>query len=289
MYFLCRNFQKFNDFLFLRSIYMLNVKPFRKLIHQLLLDIKRLRKLLIYNVKKSADFSTSEEELIIEIEYGGLGDHLFYSHLPRIAKETGRYKKVFLSDLSVIRNPKHIQLIWLLNPYLDGMINKPGKLFRHLDKKRVCDGKNILDNIMLAYGLDDGQRCHQPEVYYKPKRISKYIDQIFFDPNWVTKLYDKATVEKSVSDYFIANNIKIDFIFKPRNRFNLRNSKHVIIQDKSFEEFCDILYSCKNLYCFATGTAVLYEALGRSATVFCNSKMDPIFKFSNMHKYIDVQ
>ena len=268
---------------------MLNVKLIRRLIHNLLLDIKRIRKLLICNVKKSTNTLASEEVLIIEIEYGGLGDHLFYSHLPRIAKETGRYKKVFLSDLSAIRNPQHIKLIWLLNPYLDGMINKPGKLFRKLDKRRAYDGKNILDNIMLAYDLDDGLRGHQPEIYYKPKKISKYLDQIFFDPNWITKLYDKTTVEKSISDYFFANNIKIDFIFKPRNGFNLRNSNQIIVQDSSFEEFCDILYSCKHLYCFATGTAVLYEALGGSATVFFNSKMDAIFKYSNKHKYIGVQ
>ena len=29
-----------------------------------------------------------QKTLIIEIRKGGLGDHLFYSHLPRIAKQT---------------------------------------------------------------------------------------------------------------------------------------------------------------------------------------------------------
>ncbi|WP_285818863.1 hypothetical protein [Helicobacter bilis] len=26
------------------------------------------------------------KDLIIKVEYGGLGDHLFFSHIPRIAK-----------------------------------------------------------------------------------------------------------------------------------------------------------------------------------------------------------
>lgn len=29
--------------------------------------------------------------LIIEIPYAGMGDHLFHSHLPKIAKENGKY------------------------------------------------------------------------------------------------------------------------------------------------------------------------------------------------------
>ena len=35
------------------------------------------------------------KDLIIKIEYGGLGDHLFFSHIPRIAKEMNSYDKVW--------------------------------------------------------------------------------------------------------------------------------------------------------------------------------------------------
>jgi hypothetical protein len=50
--------------------------------------------------------------LVIHIPYGGLGDHLFYSHIPRIAKESGIYGKVLLSKKSLIRNPNHLKYIW---------------------------------------------------------------------------------------------------------------------------------------------------------------------------------
>ena len=33
--------------------------------------------------------------LILSIQKGGLGDHLFYSHLPRIAKQYGGFNQVF--------------------------------------------------------------------------------------------------------------------------------------------------------------------------------------------------
>ena len=33
--------------------------------------------------------TSSPKTLILHIEYGGLGDHLFFSHIPRIAKTIG--------------------------------------------------------------------------------------------------------------------------------------------------------------------------------------------------------
>lgn len=38
------------------------------------------------------------QTLILQIKNGGLGDHMFYSHIPRISKETGSYKYVFISN-----------------------------------------------------------------------------------------------------------------------------------------------------------------------------------------------
>ena len=37
-------------------------------------------------------FVQTKKNFVIEIKYGGLGDHLFFSHLPRIAKEFGRVR-----------------------------------------------------------------------------------------------------------------------------------------------------------------------------------------------------
>jgi hypothetical protein len=74
--------------------------------------------------------------------------------------------------------------------------------------------------------------------------------------------------------------------FNPRNNLSgLFNCKE-FIDDRSFEEFCDIIFSCKEIYCFATGTAVLAEALGKKANVFYIETMDPVFLFSKKHNYI---
>jgi hypothetical protein len=92
-----------------------------------------------------------QESLVIHVKYGGLGDHLFYSHLPRIAKETGAYDdRVLVSNYSEYRHPEYKELIWDLNPFVDecGLIEPFGEVEPSL---------NLLDKIMLrALALTTG-------------------------------------------------------------------------------------------------------------------------------------
>ena len=44
------------------------------------------------------------DELIIEIKYGGLGDHLFFSPIPRLSKKQFPNTKVYISEHSEYRN-----------------------------------------------------------------------------------------------------------------------------------------------------------------------------------------
>ena len=112
--------------------------------------------------------------LIIEIPYGGLGDHLFHSHIPRIAKETGRYDKIYISEFSIYRSLENKKIIWELNPFVDGFIEKHGK---KIDIEDICKKNdnnrkitsNLLDEIMFEFGLDNGIRYNEPEIYYKPQ------------------------------------------------------------------------------------------------------------------------
>lgn len=103
--------------------------------------------------------------LVIEVPYGGLGDHLFYSHLPRIAKQTKAYDKVFISKVSPIRRNEYMDFIWEKNPYLDGLTSMTGQIYRGSDSVQM----NILDKIILFYGLDDGVRFHEQRYIISQK------------------------------------------------------------------------------------------------------------------------
>ena len=114
------------------------------------------------------------EQLIIKIKHGGLGDHLFYSHIPRIAKESGKYYKIFISNKSDFRKEDQKELIWKLNPYVDGFTDLDGKSIDNIEIKEG-ENANLLDKIMLCFELDDGKRFHEPELYYKPKIIKELV------------------------------------------------------------------------------------------------------------------
>lgn len=225
-----------------------------------------------------------QETLVIEVPYGGLGDHLFFSHIPRIAKITGKYNSVYISTLSPIRQVEHLAVIWKLNPFVDGFTALPGRIFK---SSQLTDG-NILDEIMLFYGVDDGVRYHEPELFYKPKINQLYADKILFDPNFVTKLNGIQEINE-ISRYFKKKGIKVDQQFLPRGNCNPLQGVESYIEDESFEEFCDIISSADHIYCYATGTAVLAAALGKSANVFFHDNIDQKFIFSGRNNYINLQ
>lgn len=261
------------------------------------LDFKRLcRYFSLFFSRDLVDSSSPDgcNILIIEVEYGGLGDNLFYSHIPRLAKKSGRYDSVYFSNISPFHNQKHKEMIWGMNPYVDGYFNGFGDTYRErLERKKLLDEKfisdksiNILDKIMIAFDLDDGEKFHSPELYYVPKKNKLYENVTIFDPNFITPLYDASIIYNQIEKYIKSHNVNIDMQFIPRNKLCGLVNCSKFVTDRSFEEFCDIIFSCKEIYCFASGTAVLAEALGRKANVFYVGSMDPAFLFSKKHNYI---
>jgi hypothetical protein len=229
----------------------------------------------------------NKRTLIIHIPYGGLGDHILYSHIPRIAKQTGVYSNVYFSNKSVIRNPSHLEYIWKKNPYLDGFCDDENfhdynsKLIATFDETKG----NILDQIMLSYGIDDGTRWHEPELYFKIAFIPELEGKSVYDPNFIS--YSGGLTSKKVVKYLFDHNKKIDYQFPIRSTLALPILQFdTFIRDANFELFCSIIISCKELYSLTTGTATLASALTKSTTVFYGNQLDTYFLHSKFHSYI---
>lgn len=223
-------------------------------------------------------------ELIIEIKNGGLGDHLFYSHIPRIAKETGAYEKVFISNHSNLRNKAYKELIWDKNPFVDGFTDKEGSYPVFSETRKEC---NILDEIMLQLGLDDGKRYHEPELYYTPNLIPSLVGKTLYDPNYISSA--GFCTAKKIQNYFLSHNIHIDHQMYVREKRALPITQFdTFLKAKTFWDFLDILYSAGNIYCVVTGTATLAAALKKSATVFYTEDQLPMFRHSKNNTYIKI-
>lgn len=225
----------------------------------------------------------SDKVLVIQIRYGGLGDHLLYSHLPRIAKQTGKYEKVCVSKHSVFRNETHKRYIWEMNPYVDGFCKEESEeqIIIAPDNRDT----NILDQIMLATGLDDGLRWHEPELYYTPSVIKELENAVIFDPNYISIGGDGLSSAK-ITRFFTERVETIDYQFSLRNRSIPTMNFDAFLEDTSFEQFCSYLVSCKRLYCLTSGTATLAAALKKEATVLYWSGVKDSFLHSKLHSYV---
>lgn len=231
------------------------------------------------------------KDLVIRVDYGGLGDHLFFSHIPRIAKSVeahaggGGYNRVYIHSSSPFRHNDYKRIVWELNPYVDGFIDSEATPRKEFGETFTLT-QNLLDNLMLSYGLDDGVRLHEPEIYYQPKFRQEY-HKVIFDPNYVTNSGDCLDFA-DVMEYFDKNNIHIDAVMADMGGKRCFDSKIDIeqIRTKSLEDFCDLLYSARAIYCFATGTATLAAALKVSVNVLYKQNVSPIFMHSPLHKYI---
>jgi hypothetical protein len=224
------------------------------------------------------------KKLIISIQKGGLGDHLFYSHLPRIAKQYGGFNQVFISNDSIFRNSDTKKLVWELNPYLDGFTNEPGAFYF---SEKLQEEENLLDHLMLAYGLDDKKRNHEPEIYYKPKLVEAFIDKIIYDPNYISYTGD-IKYSTSIENWFAQNNISPNAQMKVLGVRSIKiNCQHEVATPDLFA-FCDLLYSVRNIYCLSTGTGTLAAALQKPVTVLHGDGLNHVYKHSKLHKYINL-
>ncbi len=224
------------------------------------------------------------KKLIISIQKGGLGDHLFYSHLPRIAKQYGGFNQVFISNDSIFRNSDTKKLVWELNPYLDGFTNEPG--FFYFSEK-IQEDENILDHLMLAYGLDDKKRNHEPEIYYKPKLVEALIDKIIYDPNYISYTGD-IKYSTTIENWFAQNNISPNAQMKVLGGRSIKiNCPHEVATPDLFA-FCDLLYSAKAIYCLSTGTGTLAAAIQKSVTVLYGNGLQKAYRHSGLHNYFNI-
>ena len=225
--------------------------------------------------------------LIIEIPYAGFGDHLFHSHLPRIAKETKAYDQVFISSKSYIRQQDHLDLIWKLNPYVDGFVEESGvscDMQKIVDQAKNSKDSNLLDFVMLAYELEDNVRWHEPEIYYKPKFIEEY-NKVIFDPNHFTFIGILNT--NDLYNYFKKNNITYDAVMSLRGNkaLFLSGINDVFIDAPNVYSLCDVIFSSKKILCFTSGTATLSAALNKPSMIFYGKKINPGFHHSKIHTY----
>jgi hypothetical protein len=219
------------------------------------------------------------KSLTIKVRYGALGDHLLHSHLPRLAKQKFGYDEVRISNKSDYLNIAVKHLVWELNPYVDGFTDEDHE---HPVFGYVPGGTNMLDVVAMHYGLDDGSRFQEPEIYYEPKKIPELSGAVIYEPNHKNMhgIPSGEQIERYFATCPIARTHQMAPIYGQPPIPGLP-----VVEAPSLEKLCDVIYSCMGFCCLVSGVATLAAALGKPATVLYVDGINPMFFHSLRNTY----
>lgn len=214
-----------------------------------------------------------QRQIIFQLNAPGLGDHLFFSCLPRLAKEQGICKQFFVSEFSNFSRNQGLykSLIWENNPYVDGIVKEPSNITLppYYQLEQPFKNSNIIDMYLNFFGIKTTTNSI-PEIYTKPKLISKLQDKTIYDPNvdCVSKWVVQNLTETQILNYLEKNSIKIDYQLPLK--FCGKQLPNIPILDygDTFENWFNCVYSCKSFFCVFSGSSHLRAAFKKTANVF---------------------
>jgi len=199
------------------------------------------------------------KDIIIYQPWGGLGDNLAFSTLPKLYTEAGY--DVYISKTNVYRNPEIYDLVWKLNPYIKGESELPPNAGSSRGFQIFCED-NCMKNMELTHGLSTGTAKY-PEIYYKPNILPELENCL---------IYDITSISHNYSDDFIKSTYTSVFNKYPELKRKLIRFKNIknrdtpvflddVIEINNIYEYADIMASCKVCVTLLSGVAVLASAI----------------------------
>jgi len=197
-------------------------------------------------------------KIIISQPWGGLGDNLQFSTLPKLYSELGY--EVYISKGNVCRNPEIYDLVWKLNPYIKGEIDEPPNAGECIPLQFVTE--QYITNIERSHDLSNGTEIY-PIIYYSPKKLDSLENTIIYDITSISSIYSDEYIHRSFTKIFekYPNHDRKKVVFKYISNRETPDFNTNIIEINSIYDYCDILYSCKVYVSLLSGGSVLASAI----------------------------
>lgn len=218
------------------------------------------------------------DKVVLSSRYGGLGDNLQYSTLPRLLKSLG--KSVYIRKDSYYRNQEIRQLVWDLNPYIDGFIESESNAGDDCDDYRYFGlHDNHIQNVEWSHGIEP--QSDFPELYYTPKKLTHLENCLVVDISAISLAAEYSSMQDSIKKKIdqIACNRKVVSVkytnsllvrpgdaerprgyTPPNSMFVMQNEIEQVAVSNIFE-LTDVLSSCESICCLHSGVEVLSLAL----------------------------
>lgn len=217
------------------------------------------------------------KNLIIGSEFGGLGDHLFLSPIPRLYKLKYPSSKVYLSYQSKFRSWEIYKLVWEDNPYLDGILDcEIDKRITNIQTNNV--NLSILEIILKSLSLGIPGQGIVPEIYgrkfLKPifKNFEKYE---LIDMNYIS--YIGAIRKKDIRNILNMNINRNSIIVNPQDWIIKEYPSIKIIRTKSLYQYASLINNAHKFFVLPSGGSHLALALNTKATVYYGYRFNKIF------------
>tara|TARA_B100000212_G_C27298629_1_gene500525 strand:+ start:297 stop:1031 length:735 start_codon:yes stop_codon:yes gene_type:complete len=189
--------------------------------------------------------------------WGGLGDNLQYTTLPKLFSEKGI--DFFLSQSNTYRNSEIYDFCWAKNPYVKGTSN-------HVANIGACapdNPKGVADNVVSAAEMRHGFSGfgRYPEIYYDAKTLSQYKDKTIVDlsahtllKNHVGEFYDADKLFSLVEEHIPSDSLFVSL----KNVNNLSLSGGFSFEENELEvenifDYANIINSAKSYFCLYSG------------------------------------
>lgn len=232
-----------------------------------------------------------KKKFIIEQPWGGLGDNLQFSTIPRILSEHGY--EVFVSSRNRYRNPEIKDLVWGRNPHISGIDVDPMDLWsdgavmvdclKNLpDLKEGWKGSivNRWEELITTSLIGEGKKSSGiPEVYYTPKEVDRedyiVVDLTATSTNGEYNLneYLKIIEERRFCDIVVPKFSKL-----PDVEPIIPESCDEVVQVDSIYDYIDLISSSKYFYTSFAGANSL-------APIYCSGRTTSFMPDRYIQKY----
>lgn len=211
------------------------------------------------------------KKLVLQVEYGGLGDNLFYSAISKFFKDNNIYEYIYISNKSNFRNKEIKSLVWEKNPYIDGFTDLPGTDY-FVSKKSPVD--KIINMIAAQYGVIANFEL-DPYINDEFLAMEEYSESTYIDLNYSSYVGAVTILDKLIIAYKNFDAI----IINPSMGMKILTSNRKIYTN-SLNHYAQIIKSCKRFICLASGGATLSAALNKKAEVYYGYGQPTIFHHS---------
>jgi hypothetical protein len=221
--------------------------------------------------------------------WGGLGDNLQFTTLPRLYSEIG--EEFYLSIHNRYRNSEIYEFCWRDNPYVRGMLNEYPTIGASSPDITKGTTNNIVSAAEIRHGFSGEGRY--PEIYYDAKIVEDMEDKILVDlsaytliNNGLDKFYNvdslfdlvDGSIPRENVRFITFKNVDISYL---SGGFDFENQE---IEIESIFQYADLIHSCKEYYCLYSGGSCMAAAIKNK----CNSKVKiNCFLYGTVQEHLD--